>query len=273
MKKNVVVVAVLLIAVLLACVGCSSEPKLQGTFVNEEAGTLVFDGNGNVTMSTQGAIRINLNGTYTVFILYYINGVENADQDTKYAMEENDVTEYDGGALIGYIFGEITDRGNKYYQRDSVDFFVDVTALYDENGKLVSGATERNDWQFNFNLNRTKNVGKLISDPEQAKIFTYKGLEITINEIRENEFGTSVMVSVGEEYGERNDLIEDIDIVITDQNGKEIKKIAEHEEVFSVTPFDVYGRCFDKYIVLDADESVTDYNIKFVSRQDNPREF
>ncbi|MCR4713130.1 MAG: hypothetical protein K5751_01970 [Treponemataceae bacterium] len=64
MKKNVVVVTVLLIAVLLACVGCSSEPKLQGTFVSEDGSeTFVFDGNGNVTMIGSYGSE---NGTYTV---------------------------------------------------------------------------------------------------------------------------------------------------------------------------------------------------------------
>ncbi len=98
MKKNVVVVTVLLIAVLLACVGCSSEPKLQGTFVNEEAGTLVFDGNGNVTMSTQGAIRINLNGTYTVSastvtVSFNLFGIQETDSLTWYG---NTLTDSDG---------------------------------------------------------------------------------------------------------------------------------------------------------------------------------
>ncbi|MBO4509292.1 MAG: hypothetical protein J5747_11740 [Spirochaetaceae bacterium] len=61
--KKALVVAVLFLAVLLACVGCSSEPKLQGTFVNDVYGTFVFDGNGNVTITNSG---FSFSGTYTV---------------------------------------------------------------------------------------------------------------------------------------------------------------------------------------------------------------
>ena len=65
MKKNIVVVAVLLIAVLFACVGCQPEAKLKGTFVNADGDSMYFDGDGTVTM-TAAEFPISISGTYTV---------------------------------------------------------------------------------------------------------------------------------------------------------------------------------------------------------------
>ena len=214
----------------------------------------------------------NEDGTYTVYVVSYINEIENADQSIKYAIEDGEIQEYDGD-LISYIFGEITEYGKKRYMRDNVELNIDVVALYDGNEKFISGATQSNDWCFKFNLARAKNTGKLITNSEEAETFEYKGLEVTINVIKENEFGTYVMVTVGENYGERNDIIKNVDIIVEDQNGNTLKVISQYEETHKITEFDVYGRSFEKHMILDADDNVVDYNIKLVEKQKSQRSF
>jgi len=214
----------------------------------------------------------NEDGTYTVFVVSYINGVENANQAIEYAIDEGEIQEY-YGSLISYIFGEVIEYGEKRYTRDNVELNIDVIALYDGNGEVVSGSTQNNEWCFKFILDRAKNAGKLITDSEIAETFEDKGLEVTINEIRENEFGTYVMVSVGEKYEEINDNIEYVDIVVEDQNGNVLKVISQYEEIFKVGDINAYGRSFDKHMILDADDNVVDYNIKLVTKQESQRSF
>lgn len=67
MKKRITIVAILLLAVLIMCVGCSSESKLNGKYKGSgffSNVTYTFDGDGKVTIKvgSQGAI----NATYTV---------------------------------------------------------------------------------------------------------------------------------------------------------------------------------------------------------------
>lgn len=66
MKKKITIVAILLLAVLIMCVGCSSESKLNGKYKGSGVFsnvTYTFDGDGKVTIKV-GSLSVN--ATYTV---------------------------------------------------------------------------------------------------------------------------------------------------------------------------------------------------------------